>query len=217
VTALQVQDVYIRVKRQFGDESGAQITDADLLRWINDAQREVIKQNEDVLQTTVTANSVVDQSEYSLPANFYKLQFLKYKGYALRPLSPQEFHLYLDGYESPDNVYASGTPTVYMVWGGAFTVFPKPDTSITAGFKLYYTRRPVDVAADLDTIDLPEEYHEAVVNIVLQKAYELDEDWTGAGNKSSQVQSDLNILKQAKSFEDQEVYPHVTVALDDLW
>jgi hypothetical protein len=36
-----VGQIYDYVKRAFGDESGVQLTNADIVRWINDAQNEI--------------------------------------------------------------------------------------------------------------------------------------------------------------------------------
>ena len=51
---LNIQDVANRVKRTFGDESGVQVTDDDIIRWVNDAQLEISRQNEDLLEAVGT-------------------------------------------------------------------------------------------------------------------------------------------------------------------
>ena len=43
-----VQDVLLSVKRQFGDESGVQVTDSDIVRWVDDAQREISMNNPEI-------------------------------------------------------------------------------------------------------------------------------------------------------------------------
>jgi hypothetical protein len=48
-----VSEIATRVRRQFGDDVGILITDADIIRWVNDAQREIaVKAN--LLQVRAT-------------------------------------------------------------------------------------------------------------------------------------------------------------------
>lgn len=48
-----VSEIATRVKRQFGDEAGAQIEDADILRWVNDAMIDIARTN-NLLQISAT-------------------------------------------------------------------------------------------------------------------------------------------------------------------
>lgn len=62
----RVSNVISHVTRQFGDESGAQISSEDIIRWLNDGQREIAsitKFNELV----ATTNFVPGTYEYPLP------------------------------------------------------------------------------------------------------------------------------------------------------
>jgi hypothetical protein len=191
MAALQVQDVKTRVKRTFGDEAGVQVTDADILMWINDAQRNIVRDNDNVLPTVGTANVVAGQNNYTLPSDLYRVHTVKWNGYNLKSLSWQDFNTKFQGWESTDSLYSQGQPTFYTLW-------------------------PVDRVNDTDVLDTPEEYNDAVVNYVLQKCYELDEDWTGAGNKASEVTADLNSLKIQEQWRDEESYPSIRVMPEDM-
>jgi hypothetical protein len=216
MAALQVQDVKTRVKRTFGDEAGVQVTDADILMWINDAQRNIVRDNDNVLPTVGTANVVAGQNNYTLPSDLYRVHTVKWNGYNLKSLSWQDFNTKFQGWESTDSLYSQGQPTFYTLWQSSFYLFPTPSSALTSGLKIYYTRRPVDRVNDTDVLDTPEEYNDAVVNYVLQKCYELDEDWTGAGNKASEVTADLNSLKIQEQWRDEESYPSIRVMPEDM-
>lgn len=138
---MNVQDVVTRVKRTFGDEAGVQITDADLIRWINDAQEEISLTNQGLMETTATANVVANQAEYNLPADFSVLRSLKHKGLRLRSMSFAEFNEYIDGYSSTPG-FGTGTPDVFMVWENKITLFPTPSTTLTAGISIFYMKHP---------------------------------------------------------------------------
>ncbi len=214
-----VSDIKTRVKRQFGDESGVQITDADILRWINDAQREIVKRNEGLLEVTALANATKDIQEYTLPTNLLILRSLKYKDfstpsyYYLRGVSFTEFNEYIDGWDGSSD---RGTPIVFSVFSGKYQVFPTPAVDLTNGFKLYYNRRPTDVTADGDTPDLPDLYHESIVKYCVAQAYEIDEDWDGVSLKTSQMEADIAGLRGRMDWKAQDTYPTITVRYEDL-
>lgn len=210
-----VTDIKIRVKRQFGDEAAIQIQDEDIFRWITDAQLEIIRQNESLLQTTAVASTIVDQDEYTLPTDLMTLHSVKYNNFTLKGMNLVDFEEHIDGSDSRDN-FTNGTPQVYYVWAGKFTLFPRPDTALTNGLKIYYTKKPNPVASDTDSLSVPEQYHNAIVNFCLQQAYELDEDWEASGNKASQMQEDLARLKEDQNWNTRATYPVISVLAEDM-
>src|SRR6185436_1564360 len=178
-----------------------QITDNDIIEWINDAQRKIAGRNDSILEKTATASSVSGQQEYSFPTDMHRFKSMSYKGSAqvsyqtITGLTLLDFNMYIDGWDQ--NTSAPGVPAAYCIHANKFLVYPIPQESITNAFKVYYCRNPVDVAIDSDIIDLPADYHDVVVNLVLQDAYEMDEDWQAASAKSSQTNLDLDRLKSS--------------------
>lgn len=220
MSTLTVLDIKTRVKRKFGDEAGVQLTDADIVRMINDAQRKIASRNDSILEKTATASTVAGTQEYNFPADMLKLKGLSYKGTgetAYRPMqgmSIQELNLYIDGWDADSS--SSGVPTVFAVHAGKFLVYPIPQESVASAFKVYYCRKPTDMVADGDVIDLPELYHDVVINIVLQDAYEMDEDWQAAAAKSAQANQDIDRLKDSDEWLRRDSYPVITIRPEDL-
>jgi hypothetical protein len=204
-----------RVKRTFGDEAGVQITDQDLIRWINDGQEEICTNNEGLMETTSASDSVANQAEYDVPVDFSVLRSLKYKGYRLKALSFAEFNEYLDGYSATPNSYGPGTPVVFMVWNNKITLFPTPDASITAAIGIFYIKRPSPVGNLADDLSIPLQYHNAVVNFCLQQAYELDEDYAKAQVKKGQFDDTMMKLNDRNKWTAQEYYPTITTLPQD--
>ena len=66
-------DVITRVKTQFGDNSGAQLTDSTIIRWINDGQQEIVNNNP-ILKAVKQTNIVAGQAEYTFPGD--KVQYI---------------------------------------------------------------------------------------------------------------------------------------------
>lgn len=219
---MNLSDVKTRVKRQFGDEASVQITDDDIVRWVNDAQRDVVMKNETVLQTTATTNSVANQQSYTFPADLLVLRGIHYKRmdgdpafYKLRGMSYTEFDEYIDGWEG--TAYGPSHPVVYTTYANSISLFPIPVNSATGNIKIIYSREPVDLANDSDVIDLPVPYHNAIVDYCLARAYELDEDWGAANNMSAQYDTSVRLNKERENWGNHEAYPRITVNLEDYW
>lgn len=217
---MKVQDIKIRVKRIFGDESGVQLTDEDILRWINDGQRHVVKMNEGLLEAIAKANTVKNQQEYDLPIDVLILRSVHFKYvdqtsyFHLKGYSFQEFNEFIDGWDGSD--YSPGIPVAYTIYADKIIFFPIPDRDITDAIKIYYHRKPTEVTGDLDEPDLPELYHETLVKFCVQKAYEMDEDLEAAAAKSNELTSDIQLLRgRSDSWKNEEVYPTITVLHDD--
>lgn len=214
---MNVQDVVTRVRRTFGDESGVQVTDDDVIRWINDAQEKVCLENEGLMETTATANIVQSQMEYDVPVDFSVLRSLKYKGYRIKPMSFAEFNEYIDGYSAAPGVspYGPGIPEIFMVWENKITLFPKPSENVTNGLTIYYIRHPASVGTLADALTIPLQYHNTVVNYCLQQAYELDEDYQKAELKKASVADELMKLNDRNKWISQEYYPRITTLPED--
>ncbi len=191
-----------------------QITDADIYRWISDAQDMIVIQNEALLQTSSTTVSVAGQADYSLPSDTVHLNSISYKAFALKKLSFQEFQEYIDGFQDPAN-YSSGTPVNYMVYANTFTLFPTPPTAGDT-IKIFYSKRPTGVTADADPLALPIQYHEAIVMYCLQQAHQLDEDWAAAQAKGGELQQQINFLRDRETYEEDKYYPSITLLTEDL-
>lgn len=220
---MNLGEIKTRVYRTFGDESAVQVTDADIVRWVNDGQRKICLENEGMLQSSTTTSIVANQQTYSLPADLLVLRSLQYKRtgdtsfYKLRYLSMQEFDEWIDGWNG--TTYNSNDSTVYTVYAGEIILFPIPEQSGTNNLKIYYSAQPTDVANDNDNPSLPVIYHNALVDYCLSQAYMLDEDWNAAGNVSQKMQADINKLKsrETATTNNFEAYPRISLLWDDAW
>lgn len=209
---MNLGEIKTRVKRQFGDESSVQVTDDDIVRWVNDAQREIAQQN-DLLETVSTTTITTSQSEYTLPSDILTLRALRYNNLKLDALTQEEADTKIVNYENPAG-YVTGTPVHFWIYANRVTLYPTPDASGTL-LKIYYTRIPIAVAVDADIPELHVKYHGRIVDYVLQQAYEMDENWEASGNKSAQLVAGLNSLKEADSWTERSTYPVITVLAED--
>lgn len=215
-----VSDIVTRVKRQFGDESGVQVTDADIFRWINDGQRQIVMQNEGLLEAVGLSSTTINVQEYSMPVDLliFRSLFFKNTGetayHKLLGYSKIEFDTYVDGFD--DTAY-TGIPQAFTIFAGKFHLFPIPSATITNSLKIYYNRKPTDIVDGTSTPDIPLLYHESLVRYCLQQAYELDEDWDAATAKATELNADITLLRGRDEWRQQDKYPVITVMPEDEW
>lgn len=219
---MNLGDIKTRVKRQFGDESSVQVDDTDITRWVNDAQLHIVQNNEGLLEAVTTLDVVANTQDYALPADLLVLSGITFRNTGdlsyihMRGHSFQEFNEYVDGWDG--TMFGPGIPYIYTVFANTIKLFPAPDSSISAALKLYYNRKPATIVSDVDVVDLPLIYHNAVVNFCLQQAYEMDENFDAANQKGSQVTSDLHINRdKSSSKKNREAYPSIVLMPDDAW
>lgn len=233
MSKLTVGDVIERVQRQFGDESGVQVTNADVIRWIDDAYREVALQNEDIhyrnIYPTYTRNdariSLDGNSAYQIYALYYRQDGASNFYEKLKYLNPVEMDEYLPGWQTinegtPFNRNLPvGTPQFYTrSFSGSLIVYPAPEfeTDPQAFMATIYAASFSPSGSLNEDLDLPEHLHNLVVEFCLMKAYEMDEDWQAAQVKAEYVQSTLDFNAGRDAWVERDTYPTITVRLEDV-
>lgn len=202
-----VQEVLIAVQRQFGDESGVQLENTDVIRWINDAQ-DVIVAKTKVLKAKSTITATPNQAAYTFPSeNIYQIESIHYDGKRIPNMSfPEaEEHIFAaDPYNE-----AFGSPVLWYEWAGTFTFWPAPDEA--KNIDLYYTKLPTRVTQLSDVLALPDRYYQDVVRYVLQQAYEMDEDLGNAQAKGQQFEASMNEFSEEVRTAQNMTYNLITV------
>lgn len=209
-----VSEIGMRVKRQFGDEAGVQIDDADIIRWVNDAQKE-ISSAQSILETSATTSVVAGTESYALPSDVQNLISIWCGGIKLEAMSMREAEERI--LKIGDNsVQPNGVPEIVWIWAETMHLWPIPSTSIAGGLKVFYSRFPVEVTSINDEPELDPKYHNIIVDYCLQQAYELDEDWQASQTKASQVSENLSGLANDEKWTVQGTYPMITVLPGDM-
>lgn len=212
---MNVTDVINRVQRIFGDQSGVQVTQQDIINWINDGQEEIVINNEGLMEATATADIVQGQDTYNLPADCSVLRSLRYNGYHMKRMSVTEFDLYLDGFAANPTPYGQGISTIFCVWQNQVRIFPQPNASTAAGLSILYIQHCATVNTTADPLTVPVQYHKALVDYCLQQAYELDEDLQKMGAKKQDFTQKMLQLNDRNKWTSQETYPTITTMPDD--
>ncbi|MFY3741644.1 MAG: hypothetical protein HMLIMOIP_002102 [Candidatus Nitrosomirales archaeon] len=208
-------DVVTRVRRIFGDDAAVQVQDADVIRWINDGQVEIVKHNDGALQKTGLIDLVAGQSSYTLPTDLLILRSLRYKYASMLSFSSikyknmQEFDDSIDGWDGI--AYPVSSPELFTMYEGKAILFPTPDQSVTGGLKVLYNQKPTDVVLVSDALALPLIYHNTLLKYCMWQASLLDEDHDPAAMYRNDFQSDMDLLLTRETTEAVATYPTITV------
>ena len=170
---MNVDDVIRRVQRTFGDENESQITIPDIIDWINAAQNDICRRTE-VLQGTKTYDTVTGSNDYLLPDDFIRAARVEYLGEMIQQTTLSD----LDIYAANDPVHVNGDAKPWWyIWGNVMHLYPNPNKDQSAAVLLYYTKLAPQVTNELDSLGIPLQMHEDVINYCMMKARELNEDY----------------------------------------
>jgi len=207
-----VQDVQTAVFRQFGDESGVQLITGDIVRWINMAQEEINNRNK-VVKSASHTTTTKDVSTYTFPSvAILQVDALSVDGRFL-PSIPYAEARRLMNRNDPASTF-EGRPQFWFEYGGQFNLWPKPVQSDWE-IQLLYTQKTTPVVHPSDLLGLPDKYFPAIVQYVLQQAYELDEDWQAVTAKSTQF--DQRVGQLADEERQSQSLTYETVSVVDDW
>lgn len=208
-----VSEVLTAVQRQFGDESGVQLENTDVIRWVNDAQDVIVAKNK-VLKAKSTTPSVAGQAAYTFPSdNIHQIESIHYNGYRVPNMSFAEAEAEI--FQADPALVATGDPYLWYEWAGTFTFWPAPGD--VKNIDLYYTQRPTPVTLVSDTLSLPDKYYQDVVRYCLQQAYEMDEDMANSQAKAQQFDASLNEKSEEERTAQNMTYEKITVYDDYSW
>ena len=200
------QEVIDYVKRQFGDEAGVQITDSDLLRWINMGQIKLGVETR-CMKGSVTALTVAGDNHFStasLPIS--QIEAVHYNITSLESRTFQEIEELNRQYTVDPEV--TEAPTFWYDYGDTIYLWPVPTVDGDT-ITVFAILLPTDVVSGSDTLGVPDTHFEALCQYVMSQAYEMDEDWSSMRVKAGQVgESISNLSDMPGSFS---TYPTITI------
>lgn len=198
----------------FGDRSGAQVNTEDCIRWINDAQLEIVRQTECNLQieyyTTIPGTNV-----YATPDDFLKFNRVVYDGIPLLHTTQRDMDMQNEGRE---NSSASGTPTRFYRSRLAIVLWPSP--SEIKGFTIEYLARPELIRSPDQSLTIPEEYQKDIKSLLLARAYETDDNMDAAQAKEKKFEDRIVQNRDDEKNPHMDSYPAIRDVSDyggDYW
>lgn len=207
---MNVEDIKTRVFRQFGDESGAQIDESDIIRWVNDAQIDIVRRTE-ILQKEGTIIPVLTGTdEYDPPVDFMFPRRATLDGVLLQRTTVEEMDMY-QGNREADGM--SGLPDRYYIRGLKFVLYPVPESD--GDLVVLYVRQPTAVTAVGDVPEIPLYMHEDIVRYCLQRAKELNEDFDQADRIGADYEQRTNKAREESQSPHGDSYPAVRLLPGD--
>lgn len=166
-------DVAMNVRRLFGDESGVQLEDGDLTRWINQGQYEIARQNK-ILKAKGSSTTMPGQASYVLSLGKPILQIESIHVGETR-LVPTEFTTVDANYEEyPPN--AEGDPRIWYRWDDEVTLWPTPKSA--EPLSIFFTAAPAQYQ-NYDAnrlLEIPDDYYLPLIDFCMAKAHEMDDN-----------------------------------------
>ena len=209
-------DVAFRVRSSFGDFSGAQLSDAAILSWINDGQREIVNSNT-LLRATKYSNIVKGQQDYTFPEDkVLAIEAVYISGYPIDNVSAQAAREYIKKLD-PEATLSADRPAIWYERAGVITFYPVPDKDIEAGLKLEYVKFPANLLALNNMLGIPDRYFNELVNYVISQALEADENYDAASYKFQQFRAGLDRLNLKDSISQIDLYSQVLPDPDDYF
>lgn len=211
-TTYTAKDVADSIKRTFGDESGVQVTDSDIIRWVNAAQLEIVDANK-ILKGSATTPSVAGQEAYQLSSlKILTLNSVHYEGVKLAYKSFHEAEEYITS-EDPAKTQ-QGVPEFWYEWGGEILLYPLPADS-GKSIKLYFLTIPEKITSITDPLSVPDNYFNRVVEFAMANAYEMDENLGAQQAKYAQFQDGILNMSLKEEVSQVDTYSTVTVMPED--
>jgi hypothetical protein len=209
---MRLGEIIKRVQRQFGDDVEAQITEEDIVRWVNDACLEIATANSTnqgyLLGTTAVTQGV---REYELPDDLLLLRSIRLDNSKLIGITYEQI-TELD----PKLDSAVGKPTHYWVYNKNINLYPTPDQAYS-NLTIMYTKTPDLLLVTMKNVepDLPVQYHPRIVEYCIAQAAELDDNIAQYQQKMSQFQSGIMAAKSnSEQPESDGVYPSITYVVE---
>lgn len=142
---------------QFGYFSEAQIG-----IWLNNAQKEcqklLLQAGQNYYAKQVTTTTVVNQTEYILPTDFFDLHRVSIVSAGSGPTATQYPLTYITLNQQDLVSNQAGSPQFYNIIRNRLKLFPTPN--IAQSMLLTYSYMVEDMTLDSDVPDVPPEYHE---------------------------------------------------------
>lgn len=203
----RVSEVAASVKRQFGDESGVQITDQDIIRWVDDAQRELASQLK-IIKGRATDVTVAGQSAYVLPlASAEQIETIHIDGVRVPGTTLAQAEEVIHNHTAA--VQAVTRPTLWYAWNTTITFWPTPVGGLP--LTIYYSGIPAQITSVGDLIGIPDKYYDSIHAYVMAKVFQLDEEFTASND---QMQTFLNKVNEQSENDSQGatlMYPMITI------
>lgn len=119
------------------------------------------------IERTFSTTSTSGTREYAYPTNALSIRRVEYDGVKVFPAR-------LERDPKTNITESTGTPSLYAIWNNEIIFFPTPDTTSDT-IKVFTYNQPQAVVLT-STLEIPDEYHLAVIDYILSSLFAKDKD-----------------------------------------
>ncbi|ACL06229.1 hypothetical protein Dalk_4551 [Desulfatibacillum aliphaticivorans] len=162
-SGITAQTIIDRIEQELNDESGTLFSDAEAVRWINEAVNMVAEMS-GCLELTQTVTLAANTQSYSVTTSHYDILSAMYDNgssssrrfYFLAPVSPND----------PEKFNReTGRPQYFFEWANYVYLWPIPDSSVAdTTVTLFLAGKPTGVSATSSTIETPYYFDKALLD-----------------------------------------------------
>jgi hypothetical protein len=199
-----ISDIVRRVREATGDLAVLQFTDATITDWINDGIELCVEENS-LLQGKGVSNTVVNQKDYVLPVDIFKIHSVYFDEDKLRVLTLSEWEdLDLQRVEY-------GTPKYACIYAGVLSLSPTPDS--VKPLTINYSKHPAVITFTPPSTwlpaapPLPTSFHNRIVTYCLAQVALQDDDFAKYQALLSEFRSGVMDLKHLQD-QTENLYPY---------
>ena len=153
------------VRARVNDDEG-KLGTAHLTHIINIGQSVVYNQLLPIISIKLTAtekqNTVIGQSEYSLPSNCREVKRVKLNNKKATGKVIEE----IDTVDTNTFALATTDEPAYLEWNKKVEIHPTPTSVIIDGIRIDYLKQTIPLLTDMNISIKPEEYHGLIVDYV---------------------------------------------------
>jgi hypothetical protein len=142
-----------------------------------------------VLKRKMVTTALAATADYTFPTEqIHQVASLELDGQLLPNMTFEDAERRIMAAD-PDKT-ETGRPLFWYEWGGEFALWPKPDVDYP--MVLRYTAYPPKLTGEAtQLLAVSDKYYTPLIDFILLKAYEMDEDWQAAQAKQASFEAAL--------------------------
>tara|TARA_A100001391_G_scaffold204827_1_gene202034 strand:+ start:8240 stop:8944 length:705 start_codon:yes stop_codon:yes gene_type:complete len=194
---LTLTNILTRVEDTLQDTANVRWSEAELIRYVNDAQREIVNLKPDASATHANV-SLTTGTEQSLPSgglrlinvvrNMSSTSSTASGKRSIRLVNVDILNTHEPDWHDPSvtGTAAHGTEVKHFVFDedDPKKYYVYPGVSGSAFVEIVYSKAPTDLSSGSDVIQVDDIYANAIVNYVLFRAYMKDAEYAGSLQRS---------------------------------
>lgn len=172
---MTISDLITQTRAQYNATNDTFFADSEIIHYYYEACAIFAREAYLIEATNTATTTVAGTQTYTVPTYAIIIKRLTYNGQKLEPIDFRQD----DGITGMDqNTTNQGTPTFYSIFNRQVYLRPIPDAAQTLKYFTYNMPQPLTSGS---TLEIPEQFHMALIPYALSRMYAKDKDFNAAG------------------------------------